>query len=113
MRRPSIEAQKAIVEFAIANPALTFKAIGEALGYDYTDVSFAIRRHLPQRKRVSVAPPPRNPPLVPHSQVVEFYKQHPEMSYRKMGLLLGISGERVRQIARKYGLPPRSRKVTT
>jgi|SRR5580765_6053442 len=110
MNRPSIEKQKEVADFATANPAMTFKAISVALGLEYADVSYAIRRHLPDRKRVySVI----TSPIVPHNRVVAFYEEHPEMSYRKIGLLLGLSGERVRQIAKKYGLPPRSRSSGT
>jgi hypothetical protein len=39
MKRPSIEVQKEIAEFAAANPAMTFKAISVALGYEFADVS--------------------------------------------------------------------------
>ena len=106
MKRPSIELQQEIAEFATANPAMTFKAISVALGCEYGDVSYAIRRHLPHRKRVGVVPNVTTPPVVPHNRVLAFYEEHPEMSYRKMGLLLGLSGERVRQIAKKHGLPP-------
>ena len=110
MNPPSIEIQKKVAEFAAANPAMTFKAISVALGVEYADVSYAIRRYLPDRKRVfSVT----TSPIVPHKRVRAFYEEHPEMSYRKMGLLLGLSGERVRQIAKKYGLPPRSRSSET
>ena len=110
MKRPSIEVQKEIAEFAAANPAMTFKAISAALGYEYADVSYAIRRHLPDRKRVCDVPNVTTSPVVPHNRVLAFYEEHPEMSYRKMGLLLGLSGERVRQIARKHGLSPHSRR---
>jgi hypothetical protein len=113
MKRPSIQVQKEIAEFAAANPAMKFKAISVALGYKYADVSYAIRRHLPDRKRVCDVPNVTTSPVVPHNRVLAFYEEHPEMSYRKMGLLLGLSGERVRQIARKHGLSPRSRRPGT
>lgn len=103
-KHPSLAVQKWIVEFAAANPRLTFKEISEALGCDYADVSYSIRRHLPERRRVCNTVLSHTSPSVPHSQFIAFYNEHPEMSYRQIGQVLGISGERVRQLAKKLGL---------
>lgn len=43
----------------------------------------------------------------PLESPVAYLREHPEATYRRVGELFGLSGERVRQLAQRAGLPPR------
>jgi hypothetical protein len=64
-----------------------------------------ISRRIPATRYVSVRKEEKEPQVnLIHKGIAEFAKSHPEVSYEKMAVSLGVTPARVAQICRKAGI---------